>query len=339
MGQGRPITMTPSRGGNPYGMDHLQAAIAADLAEAEIIFQQELQSTAPHVRELVAHLAHYRGKRLRPILLLLTAKACGNVTREHHVLAAVVEMIHTATLVHDDILDNADLRRHVPTVNKQWGAQSSVLLGDLLFTHAFFLASTTGSTLACKMIGETTNRVCEGELHQIGEQGNLKLTEEEYLAIIGGKTAALTGCCCQLGAIFSGAGEAVVEQLTRFGNDLGLAFQMIDDILDLTGEETQTGKSLGTDLAQKKLTLPIIHLLRYGSAEVVRLTRQIIVEPSPSSIGILRSLLMQAGSLEYTLQQAERYARNARQALQVLPETEYRQILENLTVHVVHRSH
>ncbi len=339
MGQGRPTTITPAKEANPRGLDRLFAAIAADLAEAESIFQQELHSGTPHVAELVAHLAHYQGKRLRPTLLLLTARACGAVTREHHVLAAVVEMIHTATLVHDDILDHAQMRRHVPTINSQWGSQSSVLLGDLLFTHAFYLASTTGSTLACRIIGEATNRVCEGELYQIGEQGNLNLTEEEYLTIIGGKTAALTGCCCQLGAIFSGAGEAVVEQLTRFGYDLGLAFQIADDILDLTGDEHQTGKSLGTDLAQKKMTLPLIHLFRHGTAEELRLVRQHVLEPHAEGLAALRDLLQRSGSLAYALQKADGHARNARQALQVLPDSEYRQILEQLTEQVVHRSH
>src|SRR5262249_4375573 len=156
-----------------------------------------LQSSRPHVAKLVAHLGHYRGKRLRPILLLLTGHACGKVSRAHHVLGAVVEMIHTATLVHDDVLDEASVRRHVPTVNAAWDNKSSILLGDYLFTHSFHLSATLGDARACELIGHATNRVCEGELQQIGERGNLSLTEEQYFSIIDGKTAELTSCCCR----------------------------------------------------------------------------------------------------------------------------------------------
>src|SRR5262249_25288331 len=211
------------------------------------------------------HLQHYRGKRLRPALLLLTARACGRVTPAHHTLAAVAEMIHTATLVHDDVLDDAALRRHVQTVNAGWGNQTSILLGDYLFTHAFHLSSTIGDARACELIGEATNRVCEGELHQVCERGNLDLTEAEYLDIIDGKTAELTSCCCRLGALYSGATTGVVEQLSRYGRWLGVAFQIADDLLDLVGEERTTGKSLGTDLDQQKLTLPLIYLLGRAS--------------------------------------------------------------------------
>lgn len=309
--------------------------IAADLAAAETVFQEELRSDARHVSELVGQLAGYRGKRLRPALLLLTAKACGRVAREHHVLAAVVEMIHTATLVHDDVLDDASLRRHSATVNAKSGNQRSVLLGDMLFTHAFYLAAATGSTAACRIIGETTNRVCEGELHQIAEQGNLDLSEEAYYAIIGGKTAALTGCCSQLGALFSGATETVVESMSRFGYDLGMAFQVADDVLDLTGVEDEAGKTLGTDLAQRKLTLPLIRLLRRGQPHEVRRLRQLLDRPDRPA---LRELLHSSGALRAALAEAERFSRSARQALQALPASSARQALEDLAEQVVHRS-
>jgi octaprenyl-diphosphate synthase len=305
--------------------------IAADLAAADAVFAQELASEAPHLRDLIAHLAAYRGKRLRPALLLLTAKACGNVTREHHILAAVVEMIHTATLVHDDVLDEASLRRHAPTVNARFGNQRSVLLGDMLFTHAFYLASTTGSTMACRIIGETTNRVCAGELHQIAEQGNLELDEAAYFDIISGKTAALTGCCAQLGALFSGATEAVVESLSRFGHDLGMAFQIADDVLDLVGNEALTGKSLGTDVEQRKLTLPLIYLLRRGRPDEVR-RLQILLDRSA-----LCDLLVQGGAVRLAALDAERFARAARHNLGVLSPSAGRRVLEELTTLVVHR--
>src|SRR3954470_9815725 len=178
----------------------LFSPVAADLEEVERILARSLRNRSPRVAEVVDHVRHYRGKRLRPALLLLTARACGRVTPAHHTLAAVVEMIHTATLVHDDILDGARVRRRAATVNAVWGVQPAVLLGDYLFTHAFHLSATVGDARACELIGRSTNRVCEGELCQVLNRGNLDLTEVEYFDIIDGKTAELTACCGKLGA-------------------------------------------------------------------------------------------------------------------------------------------
>src|SRR5947207_2714388 len=193
------------------------APIARDLEEVERVLARTLESARPGVGRLIDHLAHYRGKRLRPALLLLTAHACGKVEPAHHTLAAVVEMIHTATLVHDDVLDSASVRRHVPTVNALWGNQASILLGDYLFTHAFHLSATLDDVRACRLIGEATNRLCAGELHQICQTGNIGLTEAEYFDIIDAKTAELTACSCRLGALYSDAGDTAVEQLTAYG--------------------------------------------------------------------------------------------------------------------------
>src|SRR4029077_4480881 len=189
------------------------APIAGDLDEVERILRQTLESARPGVAELVAHLAHYKGKRLRPALLLLVAQACGTVTPAHHLLAAVTEMIHTATLVHDDVLDHASVRRHVPTVNALWGNQASILLGDYLFTHAFHLSSTIGDVRACRIIGESTNRVCRGELHQVTERGNFALGEDAYFSILGGQTAELPSCACRLGALYADSSEDVIDGL------------------------------------------------------------------------------------------------------------------------------
>jgi octaprenyl-diphosphate synthase len=330
----RPAAVSPVNERRPE--HHYTHLITEDLAKAEEIFRGELESGAPYVRDLLAHLNHYRGKRLRPTLLLLTARACGGMAPEHPILAAVVEMIHTATLVHDDVLDHADLRRHVATVNARWGNASSVLLGDLLFTHAFHLASKTGSALACQIIGSATNRVCEGELRQIGEQGNLELTEEDYYEIVGGKTAALTACCCQLGAHFAGAHPRTVTAMTTFGNALGVAFQVADDVLDLMGTEQESGKSLGTDVLQKKLTLPLIHLLRRGGV-LSDEARALLENPSDRSVSRLRYLLAEAGSVGYALREAERYVQQAREQLVLLPVSKAREVLEFLTSQIVHR--
>lgn len=314
------------------------APVADDLVEVEHIFARTLQSPRPYVAKLVEHLGHYRGKRLRPILLLLTARACGNVTHEHHVLAAVVEMIHTATLVHDDVLDNAAVRRHVPTVNANWDNQSSILLGDFLFTHAFHLTATIGDARACELIGEATNRVCEGELQQISERGNLGITEDEYFSIIDGKTAELTSCCCRLGAMYSGASPEVVENLARYGRALGVAFQIADDLLDLVGEERTTGKSLGTDLDQQKMTLPLIHSLNGSSGDASSQVRQILNSPGNHKREALAPLLAETEAIAYARRRAEEFAERARSELACLPPSECREILSGLTRQVVHRS-
>jgi octaprenyl-diphosphate synthase len=315
------------------------APIATDLEEVEKILLRTLQSSRPGVDRLLGHLGHYKGKRLRPALLLLTARACGQVTPAHHLLAAVVEMIHTATLVHDDVLDGAGVRRHVPTVNALWGNQASIMLGDFLFTHAFHLASTLDDVRACRIIGEATNRLCAGEVQQICRRGQLDLREEEYLDIIDAKTAELTACSCKLGALYAGVGDDVVEHLTNYGRSLGIAFQIADDILDLLGQETLAGKSLGTDLEQQKLTLPVIHLLQSVSAEHAARIRAILTAAGNHKREALLPELHAAGALEYAKQKAESYAESARSELDCLPPSPTRAGLEMLADRVVHRDH
>lgn len=324
-----------SRPALPLGLLH--APIAAGLEQVERILRETLESGRPGISELVNHLEKYRGKRLRPMLLLLAARACGEVNHAHHVLAAVVEMIHTATLVHDDVLDSAHTRRHVQTVNALWGNQTSILLGDYLFTHAFHLTSTLGEARACEIIGEATNRVCAGELHQICRRGQLNLNEEEYYSIIEAKTAELTACCCRLGAIYAGAGEDIVASLTRYGRYLGIAFQIADDLLDLVGQEQTTGKSLGTDVEQQKLTLPLIHLLANSEPEQSEEIQHILNNGYTNKRELLQPHLRQTGSLQYAQGRAEDFAARAATELNSLPPSQCRDILQVLTEKVVHR--
>jgi octaprenyl-diphosphate synthase len=302
--------------------------ILADLESAERIFAATLAEYRNPIAPLVQHLKHYRGKRLRPAVLLLAAKACGGVRPAHHTLAAAVEMVHTATLVHDDVLDGADVRRHVATVNANWGEKTAVLMGDMLFTHAFHLTSTVDGR-ACAVIGEATNRVCAGELRQVCERGNLNLTEADYFAMIDGKTAALVECCGRLGAEYAGAAPTVADRLAAFGRNLGLAFQVADDLLDLTGEEAVTGKTLGTDLAQRKLTLPLIDCLnRLPAVEANTLREHLRSETiDPDRV---RTALTRTGSILYATKKAEDFARKARQELAGLPASESKAILEQL---------
>src|SRR3954470_5134670 len=273
------------------------APINAELEEAERIFAAELGSRFPFVQQLVDHCADFRGKRLRPSLLLLTGQACAALTPAHPVLAAVVEMIHTATLVHDDILDEAAIRRHAATVNAEWGNETAVLLGDYLFTHAFHLAASLETTLACRLIGRATNLVCEGEMQQVANRGNLSLDEAAYYEIVRGKTAELTAVSCRLGAHYAGASPEVVEAMDGYGRDLGVAFQIADDVLDLWGEERTTGKTLGTDLEKQKLTLPIIRLLSTLPHDEASRLRDGLSHPDSDVRRTLRPMLEASGAL------------------------------------------
>ncbi len=322
--------MTAVLNSRPQARPSFFIDIESDLQRADAIFSQTLEPHRTPFATLIEHLKHYRGKRLRPALLLLIAKASGGIRPEHHILAAAVEMIHTATLVHDDVLDEADVRRHVSTVNAEWGNKISILLGDMLFTHAFHLTSQVDRR-ACEWIGDATNRVCAGELQQITERGNGNLTEAQYFSIIDGKTAALTEICGRLGAVYSGATEFVADKLANYGRCLGIAFQIADDILDLTGLEAKTGKTLGTDLEQQKLTLPLIHCLAQLPARDAKSLKSVLTSNEPRHLGMIREKLTQTGSIEYARSVADDYTQRARNELECLVPSESRDLLEKLT--------
>jgi octaprenyl-diphosphate synthase len=308
--------------------------IENELADVEQLLRAELRSDYPSVDELVRYGCLLGGKRMRPALLLLVAKATGKIAPAHITLGAVVEMIHTATLVHDDVLDEADTRRHLATVNARWDVKSSVLLGDFLFTHAFYLASTLDSTWACRQIGRATNLVCEGELRQKGCRGDFDLGEAEYVEIISAKTAELCACSCQLGAHYAGASVEAVAAMTGFGRDLGVAFQIIDDILDLLG----TGKSLGTDLEQQKPTLPIIRELHCANPSQQTELLDLLQSEQRAQRPALLPLLARFDAVEYARQVAHQFVQRAQEQLCYLPVSPVRDHLHDLCGFVLARS-
>ena len=321
----------------PHRLCVLYEPIRDELAQVEEILRAETRSNFPAIDDLLRHGFRLGGKRLRPALLLLVAKAVGGeVNRQQLVLAAVMEMIHTATLVHDDVLDEAAVRRHLDTINARWNNQSSILLGDFLFSHAFYLASTVGSTFACQQIGRATNIVCEGELRQVLSQGNMLLSEDNYLGMIDAKTAELCACCCTLGAHYAGAAADVVESLSRYGRSLGIAFQIIDDVLDLVGDDGTAGKSLGSDLAQQKLTLPLIRLLDQAS-ETDRRRLVNVLKQQDARRDEIRWWLDRTDALEYSRTKASAYLRRALVQLRVLPASRERDILRRLGRFVLER--
>ncbi|MBX9790274.1 MAG: polyprenyl synthetase family protein [Pirellulales bacterium] len=313
------------------------APIEAQLADVERTLTEEIGSDYPAIDELLKHGFSLGGKRLRPALLLLSGKAVGSVSREHQVLAAVVEMIHTATLVHDDVLDEATLRRYRQTVNARWSNESSVLLGDYLFSHAFYLASTLDTTYGCRVIGRATNIVCEGELRQVSSRGNFDLSEEAYLSIIEAKTGELCACCCQLGAHYAGADAALVAAMARFGRDLGVAFQIADDLLDVLGDEPTTGKSLGTDLEKQKMTLPLIRLLdQVSPAERAELV-EVLAGPAARAREVLSEWFARTDALSYAREVAQSLARRGVEELASLARNDATSALEAVAEFVVSR--
>ena len=297
-----------------------------------------MQSDWPFVHELLQYGGKLGGKRLRPALLLLSAQATGTIRPEHVTLATVIEMIHTATLVHDDVLDEADMRRHLATVNARWNNETSVLLGDYLFSQAFYLASTLETTYACQRIGRSTNIVCEGELRQVGSRGDHGLSEQEYFQIIDGKTAELCACACHLGAKYACERADWVDALEHYGRSLGMAFQIADDLLDLLGDESTTGKSLGTDLEKQKPTLPIIHCYRRANAAERRELVSLLETPTASTREQLQTWLDRFEAIPYARRIARRFAEEARGQLEGLPSSAAQGALLEITEFVVARA-
>ena len=291
--------------------------IASELREVETFLIRELETENAFVNEVIRYGFRLGGKRLRPALVLLTGQATGEVNPHHIRAAATLEMIHTATLIHDDILDGAKVRRHLETMNLRWDSAVSVLAGDVLFAKAMQMTAVSDDIFEYRTIVEATRTTCEAELRQIGSKGNYELTFDEYLDLISGKTAALLSCACLLGAYFSGADQTVQDIFRRFGVKLGVAFQMIDDILDLVGQESVTGKTLGTDLLEGKSTLPLILFMQAASekdrGEMLSLLQQ--EEKTPQAMQTIAAKLLQSGAIDAARQTARETIREANKLL------------------------
>ncbi len=315
----------------------LYGPVQEDLALAERVFDEELAGELPFVTDLCETVRAYRGKLLRPALLLLTARATGEVKPAHHTLAAVVEIVHMATLVHDDVLDEADERRRQPTVNNITGNVAAVLLGDYLISHAFHLCSGLDHQYASRRIGATTNTVCEGELWQNHLRGCFDLSESQYFEIIRRKTGALTAVACELGAHFAGAEAELVESMRSYGMAAGIAFQIIDDVLDVVGDRSTVGKTLGRDASLGKPTLPTIHCLNNGDATTTSVVRSALTGGTPEQRDDLRGRLEQTGSIEYAVSTARRYVADALEQLERLAPSDSKTSLSAMASFIVER--
>jgi octaprenyl-diphosphate synthase len=321
----------------PARLRTLYASITPQLEQVESLLREELRSEHGFVDQLVKHGFRLGGKRLRPALVLLSGQVCGSINQDHLVLGAAVELIHTATLIHDDVLDEATLRRHLDTVNARWDNEASILLGDYLFVRSICLASSLADPFALRELSRTARIMCEGELRQVGNRGNYRLAEDEYLAIIGAKTAELIAQCCRLGAYSSGASAEQRQALGRYGYDLGVAFQIADDVLDLTGDEATTGKSLGTDLLKQKATLPLICLFhRVAPAERLEL-ESLLAATDNHHPEVLRPWFQRYAAIQSAQSKAEEFTRRAADELRAFPPSPAREALAGLADFVIRR--
>ncbi len=311
------------------------------LAQVKELFSRELASDLDHVQKLSCHVERFRGKMLRPVLVFLSGLAARNnsqpLGQTHVTIATVVEMVHVATLVHDDVLDNAEIRRRGATINHLHGNEAAVLLGDLLISHAYHLCSSLDSQTASRAIGRTTNIVCEGELTQNFNRGNWALTEQTYFDIIYRKTASLIETSCRLGAWASDADLATVDALGNYGRDVGMAFQIVDDLLDIAGQQKTVGKSLGTDIEKGKLTLPMIHFLATAAPTHRQLLISLLESDASDRIDNARQLLIPSPSMRYARNRAQQLVDQAIAAVSNLPKSAIRQILIDMARFVTAR--
>ncbi len=292
-----------------------------------------------YIRLLTDHVSTYQGKRLRPILVLLAGAATGELGSDHAQIACAVEAMHVATLVHDDVLDEADMRRRHETVNAKWGNEVSVLLGDYLFSRSFVQCSQLGRAEVSTRFSQISTQVCEGELLQIAERNNAELDETRYLRIIELKTASLTAFACEVGAHLSDARPEVCEAMYSFGRHIGIAFQIADDCLDIVGEEKLAGKSLGTDLQKGKVTLPLIRLLSIAPPKVTQQVAKIISSGTGhADRARVESWVREFGCVEHAEDRAAEHVAAAKKTLAVLPTNPFRDAMETLADFVIRRS-
>jgi octaprenyl-diphosphate synthase len=309
------------------GMKRMREVIATQVGEG-----------SPAVRDMTEHVGRFHGKQLRAALVLLAGDATSNSTDEHASIAAVVEMIHLATLVHDDVLDGAEVRRRVACVNQRWDNQTAVLLGDFLYARAFALSTDLSSRMCSRMLAEATRRICIGEIEQAASRYDFEMTQERYEWIAGAKTATLYAAACELGARYPAGHEEIGAKLRQFGWELGLAFQIIDDCLDVTASQAEVGKSVGTDVEDGKVTLPTLWAYRRGDDVVKAAIRDVYTRPGMTErVRHLRDVCDLAGGVAYAEARAETLIGDALARVRELQPNPARNALEGIAEFVLER--
>ncbi len=298
-------------------LTELTAPIQKDLNRVEQAIAHALKTDNLFIQQMVDYLSHSTGKRIRPALAILSAKYCGQMPAETITLGAALEMIHVATLVHDDIIDNSAVRRKQKTLNFKWGNEISVLMGDYVFASSFYLMAKTLPQEVLSTLADTTNIICRGEISETFNRFNVGLTEDQYLEVIREKTASLFAASCQTGAMLAEGDEMTVDRLYRFGMGIGMAFQIIDDTLDFVGKESTVGKPVMSDLREGKLTLPVIHCMTVCSkVEKAKLKAAILRKvKTAADLKFLNQVLEKYGSIEHSIQKARRFVEDAKASL------------------------
>ncbi|MEF3080817.1 polyprenyl synthetase family protein [Luteimonas sp. SMYT11W] len=317
----------------------IQALAAGDMAAIDALIRDRLASDVVLINQVAEHIVSAGGKRLRPMLVMLAGRATGTVGAEHHQLAAIVEFIHTSTLLHDDVVDESDLRRGRSTANAIWGNAASVLVGDFLYSRSFQLMVELDRMPVMRILADTTNRIAEGEVLQLLHVRNPDTDEAAYLNVIERKTAVLFAAGTQLGALASGADEATQQALYDYGMQLGYAFQIADDVLDYSGDADALGKNLGDDLAEGKATLPLIHAMAQAAPDVRARLRTIVETGDTDALPEVLAAIEAAGSLDYSRARALEYAEAAERALAGLGDNDAVAALRGLARYAVERGH
>ena len=320
-------------------MQQIRASVATEFEQVNQLIVDQLHSNVPMVENVGHYIVDAGGKRLRPLLVLLSAAALGDCNAQHIKFAAVVEFIHTATLLHDDVVDISSLRRGRPTANETFGNAPSVLVGDFLYTRAFQLMVELQDMEILRHMADTTNTIAEGEVLQLTRAGDAATTQEQYLDVITRKTAILFAAGCYGAATLGGADQDTRRAMQEFGLNLGIAFQMIDDVLDYEGDPATMGKNVGDDLTEGKPTLPLIHVLREGTEQEQALVKRAISEKTAEDIDAVVTAVKRCGALDYTRARATHYHDLALQRLQQLPQSAARSALEQITALSINRDH
>ncbi len=315
----------------------LQTLLTADMAQVDQVIRARLHSEVALVRQVSEYIIHSGGKRLRPALVVLAAKAMGHIGVQHFELAAVVEFIHTATLLHDDVVDASSLRRGRDTANALFGNAASVLVGDFLYSRAFQMMVSLHSMRVMDVLSDATNVIAEGEVLQLMNCNDPDIDEAAYLRVIRYKTAKLFEAAGRLGAIIQGAPRAQEDALGDYGMHLGTAFQIIDDVLDYSGNSEVIGKNVGDDLAEGKPTLPLLFAMKHGTPEQAEIIRNAIKQGDTGRFDEILAIVQSTGALDHARHQAESEADLARNALSVIPDSQYKAALLELSAFAVSR--
>jgi octaprenyl-diphosphate synthase len=320
-------------------LSEIRAPVAEDMQAVDRLILRRLESDVVLINQIGHYIVGSGGKRLRPLAVLLSARACGYRGSRHTDLAAVVEFIHTATLLHDDVVDGSELRRSRETANAVWGNEASVLVGDFLYSRAFEMMVDVGSMRVMDILSHATNRIAEGEVLQLLNCNDPDTTEERYMEVIERKTATLFEAGTRLGAVLAETPDEIETAVARYGLQLGIAFQLVDDALDYQADGEELGKNLGDDLAEGKPTLPIIHAMEKGTEQQRRLLREVIESGGRDRIDAVAAAIESTKSIDYTVLLAHRYAESAKESAGRLPESAERSALEKLADFAVSRTY